>query len=205
MRRLSLFIGLALLGFLIRIVPLSAEPAHLQRLEELQKALSDISSISGDFVQSKKMDFLSEPLVSGGRFHFARPDYLRWEYLSPAPSGLIIDGGQVQAWTGPPSAKVRQPEAMAEASRMVAGQVMLWMKMEPEAIRAAYEVSVIGERPLKLKVVPKRGGARKFLKHLEVEFNTDGRTVRRVILQEAESRTTLTFERVALNRPRPAE
>lgn len=173
-------------------------------LAELEKSLGDISSISGNFVQSKKMEFLNEPLVSRGSFYFARPGYLKWEYLSPAPSALIIDGEKAEAWAGPAGRRNRQPEAMAEAARLAAAQVMIWMNLDPTAISAAYEVSVTAEKPLRLKVVPKRSGARKFLKGLEVEFNPDRRTVRQVILHEAESRTTLTFERVSLNRPRPA-
>lgn len=181
-----------------------SSPASV-KLTELRKNLNDISSVSGHFVQIKKLDFLNNPLISEGVFHFSRPDFLSWEYVKPTPSGLIIEGGRVQAWTGPSAAKVKQPEAMAEAARMAAGQVMIWMKMESEAILAAYEVSLVSERPLILKVVPKRGGARRFIQHLEVEFNIDERTVKRVILFESESRTTLEFERVILNRPRPVQ
>jgi outer membrane lipoprotein-sorting protein len=174
-------------------------------LADLRKSLSDITSISGIFVQSKKLDFLEAPLISKGVFHFSRPDYLLWEYAEPAPSRMIIESGMVRAWTGPPDDRVKQPEAMAEAARLTAGQVMIWMKMDSEAIEATYEVSIIADRPLILKVVPRRGGTRTFIEHLEIEFSPDERTVRRVVLFEPESRTTLTFDRVTLNRPRPAE
>lgn len=196
-------------GFLLvlLLVPTAAraDEAAARKLAELQDGLSDISAISGNFIQRKQFDFLNEPVLSRGRFHFSRPDYLRWEYLEPAPSGLIIDGGRVRAWSGPPDKKEAQPEAMAEAAKMVAGQVMMWMKLDPKAIEAAYEVEILAERPLKLKVTPRRSGARKYFQGLEVEFSPDARTVRKVTVFETESRTVLTFERVTLNRPRPAE
>ena len=204
---MKLFTGFILAIWICTAATLMAEQSSpvAQRLLALKDSLSDITSISGHFGQSKKLDFLNEPVISKGRFHFARPGYLKWEYTEPAPSGLIIENNQVQAWTGPPEAKTKQPEAMAEAARLVAGQVMIWMAMEPEAIMAMYDVSITNDKPLILKVVPKRKNARKFIRQLEVEFNPDERTVRRVVLFEPESRTTLTFDKVLLNRPRPAE
>lgn len=186
--------------------PARADEAQArERLSALKSELSDINSISGRFSQEKKLDFLNEPIISRGRFYFARPAYLEWEYLEPAPSGLKLDDGRVEAWTGPPEQRTKQPEAMAEAARMAAGQVMIWMNLDPEAISAAYVVSVVQEEPLILKVVPRRSAARKMIESLRVEFSSDGRTARRVLLREPESETTLTFSDVKLNRPRPAK
>lgn len=191
--------------YIIVLAAASAWADESEKLLTLQKSLSDVNSISGSFTQTKKLDFLAEPIVSKGNFYFSRPNYLRWEYLSPAPSGLVFEGDRVRAWTGGPGRRVDQPEAMAEAARMAAGQVMIWMDLNPEAIMAAYEVTVVRPEPLFLSVTPKRSGVRKFLKRLEVEFNSDGRTVRRVSLYEKESTTTLFFDGIRLNRPKPID
>ena len=190
---------------LLPAVGLAEETGARDRLLTLKAELSDIHSISGRFTQEKKLNFLNEPIISQGKFYFSRPDHLQWEYVGPAPSGLKMEGGRVEAWSGPPGQKVRQPEAMAEAARMAAGQVMVWMDLDPEAILASYQVTVIEEKPTILRVVPRRSGARKLIESLRVEFSSDGRTVKRVILKEPESETILTFSKVVLNRPRPAE
>ena len=195
----------AALALLLAAGPLSADDsAARERLESLRAALADIQSLSGDFTQEKKLDFLKEPVRSRGVFYFARPDYLHWEYLEPAVSGLELEGGRARAWTGPPDQRSPQPEAMAEAARLAAGQVLIWMNLDPEGILAAYQVSVTQEKPLRLTVIPKRAGARKYIESLEVEFSADLRTVRQVTLREPESRTTLTFSAVRLNQSRPA-
>ena len=192
--------------WLLTAAPALADEARAgERLLALKAELGDITSISGRFTQEKKLDFINEPVISQGKFYFSRPDFLQWEYVEPAPSGLKMEGGRVEAWTGPPDQRIRQPEALAEAARVAAGQVMIWMNLDPEAIAAAYQVTVIQESPLILRVVPRRGGARKLIESLRVEFSPDGRTVRQVVLKEPESATTLTFSRVLLNRPRPAQ
>lgn len=202
MKRLWIILTLLLLA---PSPSLADEGASRARLLALKSELGDITSISGRFTQEKKLDFLNESIISRGKFHFSRPDYLQWEYGEPAPSGLEIEGGRVESWAGPPGQRVRQPQSMAEAARIAAGQVMIWMNLDPEAILASYQVSIIQEKPLTLKVVPKRGGARKMIQFLQVEFSPDGRTVNRVILREPESETSLTFSQILLNRPRPAK
>ncbi len=166
--------------------------------------MSDIDSISGDFVQEKRLDYLSQPLISRGFFYFSRPDTLTWEYRSPAPNGLEILNGRVRAWTGPPNDRRDQPEALAKAAGLAAGQVMLWMDLNPEAISAAYRVEIIGREPLKLEVIPKRAQIRKQLSSITVEFSERLNTVRQVHLIEPEGRTVITFNRVKLNQPRPS-
>lgn len=200
--------GLAVAGPLCLFLVSLAAPAWTaddgsQRLMSLKAALSGISGLSGDFVQEKHLPYLKKPIRSQGFFRFSKPDSLYWEYLSPAQSGLEIKGGQVRAWSGPPEDRKSQPEAMAKAARLAAEQVLLWMNLDPEAIMAAYSLETISEKPLRLRLLPKRAAARKLIKSLSVEFNADLRTVRQVSLEEAEGRTDISFSRVRLNPTRP--
>lgn len=186
---------------------LSAPPEirAASRLRSLAVGLGDIASLSGEFQQEKILDFLHEPIRSQGVFHFARPDYLRWEYLEPAYCGLEIKAGQASLWTGSANGPIPQPAERAAMARVAAEQIMVWMNLDPERILAANEVTVVRERPLVLNVVPKSPDLRKFLKSLEVEFSPDERTVRRVTLTEPDGRTVLTFSAVVSTslRPRP--
>lgn len=56
-------------------------------LLSLLLALSPIppQSVEADFVQRKTTSLLKEDQVSNGHFSYHAPDYLRWEYISPAP------------------------------------------------------------------------------------------------------------------------
>ena len=49
-----------------------------------------------DFVQTRTMQLMAEPMVSKGRMYYAQPSKLRWEYTSPAPSAFILDNAK--AW-----------------------------------------------------------------------------------------------------------
>ncbi|MDR1656999.1 MAG: outer membrane lipoprotein carrier protein LolA [Deltaproteobacteria bacterium] len=207
MKFFTIFLAALLLEFVppLTVFPALADDATAKELLlTLKTQISDISSISGQFTQEKKLDFLNDPVISQGEFYFSRPDYLLWEYLEPLPSGLKMEHGQIEAWTGRPDQRVKQPEGLTEAARIAAGQMMLWMNLDPEAIVAAYKVSIIADNPLVLKLTPKRDGAREMIQSLQVEFSPDRRTVRQVILNEPQSVITLTFSLVRTNAPHPS-
>lgn len=69
--------------------------ALLERVKWEQKRLD---SLEADFVQEKSSEFLARPEVSRGSFSFEHPDRVRWEYESPKPITLVLDGDEMLTW-----------------------------------------------------------------------------------------------------------
>lgn len=101
---------LALLGGVARAAPPAARPpdpeaaglgpsqrlsALLERVKWEQKRLD---SLEAEFVQEKTSEFLASPEVSRGTFSYQRPDRVRWEYRSPNPISLVLDGDRMVTW-----------------------------------------------------------------------------------------------------------
>ena len=61
----------------------------------LTEVASSMQTMQCRFVQSKTMAMLAEPSVSEGRMYFASPDHLRWEYLTPYPFALVVNGERI--------------------------------------------------------------------------------------------------------------
>lgn len=55
----------------------------------------NISSIQASFVQEKVFSFMEDKLSAKGRFWFANPDQIRWEYEKPYPYIIIMSGGKM--------------------------------------------------------------------------------------------------------------
>ena len=63
---------------------------------------------------------LKEPVVSTGRFYYEKPDKLRWEFISPDPSGFLVNGKLAKQWKGknnPPEAFDLQQNQVIRAYR----------------------------------------------------------------------------------------
>ena len=84
--RLPLLLSMVLVTFLISI----------SAVQSSEQAPVLLQSIQADFTQEKHLKILSQPIISTGTFTFQRPQSLRWEYISPIRSILLMHGGEVK-------------------------------------------------------------------------------------------------------------
>lgn len=78
-------------------------------LEEIKTAPEKPTSVIAEFTQEKHMKILSRPLISKGKFYYQSPGSLRWEYLSPIRSVLLMHDGETKRY-------IQKNNAMAEDS-----------------------------------------------------------------------------------------
>lgn len=57
-----------------------------------------IKTLQASFTQRQESSMLVEPDLSKGVFSYAAPDTVRWEYTSPKPISVVIDGEQMLTW-----------------------------------------------------------------------------------------------------------
>ena len=80
--------GLAFAG-VASAAPLNPVDPLLARLDVAAKG---VTSLSGEFTQKNKIKIFKQEVRSKGKFYFERPRRIRWEYLEPDPSTLVLDG-----------------------------------------------------------------------------------------------------------------
>lgn len=69
--------------------------ALIDRVKHEQKGLE---TLEAQFVQRQESSMLVTPEVSRGEFSYAAPDRVRWEYVSPKPISVVIDGTEMTTW-----------------------------------------------------------------------------------------------------------
>ena len=57
-----------------------------------------IKTLQASFTQRQESSMLLEPDLSKGVFSYSAPDAVRWEYTSPKPISVVIDGEQMVTW-----------------------------------------------------------------------------------------------------------
>lgn len=82
--------------------PRAADVAPEDRLgllvERMRIVQEGIRTLEASFVQRKESAMLLEPEEAVGHFSFAAPDRVRWEYASPNPISMVIEGGRMTTW-----------------------------------------------------------------------------------------------------------
>lgn len=69
--------------------------ALVERVRHEQRKLR---TLEASFVQRQESSMLLLPEESAGTFSYSAPDRVRWEYTSPNPISVVIDGEEMTTW-----------------------------------------------------------------------------------------------------------
>ena len=186
--------------------PAAADDGLERLLARLEHASAQVESLRAEFTQRSRIKLFRKELRSSGRLLYQRPRRVRWEYLEPDPSTLVLDGDQASMRSGaaPPQLLdlARDP-----ALRAVFDQLALWLGGGSlRAARTAYALSAGGsdEQPtLTLTPLPGTPAASTFAR---IELRFDPRLLLRAIaLREVSGDDKeVTFTRMERNVALPA-
>jgi len=96
--------------------------------EAIQRESAKIKSVSASFSQEKRMQILTKPLVSKGRFYFQAPDMVRWEYTSPVKSILLMRTGNIKRYTSGSKGFVEASGGSLESMHIVLQEISRWSR-----------------------------------------------------------------------------
>jgi outer membrane lipoprotein-sorting protein len=94
--------------------------------KDITRDSAQISSIRADFTQHKYLKILRKPLLSQGRFYFQKPDSIRWEYLAPVKSILLMHQGKVNRYTLGSRGLVEDASGALSSMQIVIQEIGLW-------------------------------------------------------------------------------
>ena len=93
-----------------------------------EESAARIHSVQADFRQEKQLEILARPIISSGTFVFQAPQSLRWEYLSPVHSILLVHGGKVRRFIER-NGEFREERDMAPgAMQVVLTEIANWLE-----------------------------------------------------------------------------
>lgn len=180
------------------------EPAGIPAplLRRMEQAASGVSTLASDFVQEKHLGIFKTVVTSRGRFHYQKPDRLRWELREPFASGFALNGSRGRRWhqrTGrTESFDVRQDPIM----KAVSDQIFAWANADFAGLGREYRIRILSENPVSLRLEPLSAAMAASLGHLQITFSPDGKYVRAVEIHEKDGDfTRIRFVDTVVNPP----
>lgn len=148
-----------------------------------------IASITSDFVQEKKMEYLDEVIVSKGKFWYKRDNKLRWQYNDPYEYVIAIkdgkfsikDNGQVSVFD------VNSNKAFKELNDLIINIAQGNLTKDNRFDVEAFE----DKTTYLLKLTPKDANMKKFIKQTDVFLLKADLAVSKVVMHESESDLTV--------------
>jgi outer membrane lipoprotein-sorting protein len=206
--RLSVFLVLFGLGFTgmgggaVSGAAKPAKPALEDFLGRVEQNAAAISSFSCDFMQVRYLTIFPKPVRFAGRLALRKPDQLRWEFVTPLPSVLILNGKNgLKCSEGGP---VREFSLDADpVMRLVATQLWAWTSGSYRDLMGDFAFELL-PGPV-LVFTPRTDGAASFIGKIRVDFDPDFLQPRQVEISEpGGDRTVITFSGYQRNIDLPA-
>ena len=76
----------------------SFDPGLRHVLEQFDAAQAEVTTLSARFVERKEIGLLKNAIIQKGQFYHTKPDKFLWEYLSPEPKVLLMNGKSLVAY-----------------------------------------------------------------------------------------------------------
>jgi len=177
----------------------------VENSSELKKQLNTLTAnsqtIQSDFVQEKHLSFLSENIISKGKFAFKNPNLLRWEYAEPInyiivfnnKNILISDDGKISSFD------TQSNRMFSEINNMMVGTIQGSLFNDSERFNVKYFES---EKQYLLELEPKMSEMKGMLKTIKIFIDKSDNSVAGIIMIEtSDDYTKIDFVNRQLNQP----
>jgi outer membrane lipoprotein-sorting protein len=145
-------------------------------VKKVDAAKASVETLAGEFTQKSRAKLFKSELTARGKLYVHKPRQIRWEYTSPDPSVMILDGNKATLST--PGAAPQVFDLDKDATmRAIFDQLLVWLG--PGSLAAArddYELATAGTAAAPvLTLTPKLTSAigKAFTR---IELRLDGKT-----------------------------
>jgi outer membrane lipoprotein-sorting protein len=161
------FIISVLLSFSCIVLPGGADS-----WESIQKESAKIKSIKAQFTQSKHLKILARPLVSKGRFYFQSPDSVRWEYVSPVKSILLMNRDGIRRYTQGSRGLVEDASGSLQSMHVILKEIGQWTKGQFTANEHFTAILKKGREPM-IIMTPREKGLAAMISRIVITLSSD--------------------------------
>lgn len=162
-----------------------------------------LRSVQAEFIQEKHLRILARPLVSQGTLAFQTPQSLRWEYLRPLHTVLLLHNGKIDKLIERNGRFEPDNGAGVDAMRIVLQDIGNWLDGR-FGDNPLFTVERTSAQTLVLK--PKDPNLETVIRRIDLHLGAQAGVVDQVTIVEGDEATTeLQFSRVVLNQDIPEQ
>ena len=194
-----LFVLFVVLGLSVSAQTKLSDVQSEALIASLTETATSMQTMQCRFVQQKALSMLAEPMVSEGKLCYVSPDRMRWEYIKPYSSALIVNGDRIVKVTDGVEEKLD-----SKSSRMYQGLVSIIMgsasgkKMFDTSL---FDVTLYDDDTFwKAEMNPKRRDMKRMFSQLVFRFSKETQVISQVdFVDTSGDVTSIRFTDIKLN------
>ncbi len=158
-------------------------------LEDIEKKFLQIKTMQTLFWQEKNIALFAKPVISKGFCIFKSPSKLRFEFIHPFKSSLIVDKNKIYKYEFYNENWQKIDSGNKEILLGVMNNIIDWMQGRFKDSEV-YDISAYKGKKLIIVLLPKNKEFKKFIKSFELEINKDLNGLSQIIINEAQNNFT---------------
>ena len=167
-------------------------------LDRIRTESGKTTSFIANFVQEKHLKILDHPFISTGVFYFQAPDSIRWEYLSPIHSILLVNHGVTKHYVKTGHGFEEDKSARFQSvMQFVFQEIGLWIRgrFADDPVFRVHK----GTKN-RIDLIPKDKGMSMMIKRIELDFSDKPGIINSIMIIEGDgSYTIMKFTKVSRN------
>lgn len=169
--------------------------------DQIRLQSEKITSISARFTQIKEMRILAKPLISEGRFYFNSPDSVRWEYMTPVRSILLLHKGDIHRYVKGEKGFIEDISVKMPGMKVVFQEITAWSKGRFDQNKSFTATLKPGKAAM-IILTPKEKGVADMIKRIEITLSAEkaGAIKTIQIIEDEKSSTWLEFKDIEMNK-----
>jgi len=165
--------------------------------DQIKNTAGLVNTVRCDFIQEKHMKILVNPLVSKGVLYFKVPGSLRWEYMSPVRSILLMYKGKTKRFIMRKDGFIEDSSANLQAMGFVLKEITMWLNGRFDENPQFTATLKAGH---KIILLPKEKSFSMMIQKIELMLSSKPGIIKSVTIFESEdSFTKLVFKKSILN------
>jgi outer membrane lipoprotein carrier protein len=182
---------------LLLVLPISV---RADDFEQLRRDSVRIQTISADFVQKKFMKILARPLISEGKFYYAAPSSIRWEYHKPIKSVVVSGQGNTKRYIASGGKMIEDKTGGVQAMKIVLDEVAGWMSGKFTS-NPSFTATLQEGSNTQITLTPVGKSMAGMIEKIEITVSRKDASIKSVrIMESATAETRIEFQHVVINK-----
>ena len=165
--------------------------------DQIKNAAGQVNTVRCDFIQEKHMKILAKPLLSKGVLYYKVPGSLRWEYISPIRSILLMHKGKTKRFVMKKDGFIEDSSTNLQTMGFVLKEITMWLNGRFDENPQFTATLNAGH---KIILLPKEKSFSRMIQKIELMLSSKPGIIKSVTIFESEdSFTKLIFKKSILN------
>ena len=170
--------------------------------EDVTAKANELETLQANFVQTKKMEMITDETVSHGKLFYQKPDKLKWEYKEPQDYVILLVGNELHINdAGDKSVRnTTSNKLFGKIAKLITGSVNGNLLDDTENFNFSY---LKENNYIITSIVPKDSHLKQMFAEIQMKFNRENLVEKVSLIEESGDATVIEFKEMELNKKIP--